>query len=270
VRARLLLVLVIAAVAVGGYYCRTSKNPITGETQRVALSREQEIVLGLQSVPELKKQFGGDDPSRADGERVDRIGARLLSAIPKATDSKEGYRFEFHLLADPQTVNAFALPGGQVFITRALYDRLPSDAMLAGVLGHEIGHVIHRHGAEHLAKQGLISGLAGALVVGASDYADPRSTQVIAQAVGSIVMMKHGRDDERESDRYGVETMIAAKYDPNALVGVMDVLAKSSGGGGKRAPEWASTHPSSENRIELIRAEIAKRLPGGVPADFDR
>jgi predicted Zn-dependent protease len=269
VRGRLLIVLVIAAVAVGGYYCRTSENPITGEKQRVALSREQEIAMGLQARGELANQFGGLDPSAADNQRVDRIGGRLLQAIPNATHPEKGYRFEFHLLADPKTVNAFALPGGQIFITRALYDRLPSDAMLAGVLGHEIGHVIHRHGAEHLAKQGLIQGLAGALVIGASDYADPRSAQVIAQAVGSIVMMKHGRDDERESDRYGVETMVAAKYDPNALVGVMEVLAKASGGGG-RAPEWASTHPNPENRVEQIRAEIAKRLPNGVPADFER
>jgi predicted Zn-dependent protease len=270
VRARLILGLLLAVAAFAMYRCRTSENPITGEKQRVALSRDQEIVLGLQSRDQMKAEFGGDDPSPGDNARVDRIGQRLLATIPHATDPQRGYRFEFHLLADPKTVNAFALPGGQIFITRALYDRLPSDAMLAGVLGHEIGHVIHRHGAEHLAKQGLVQGLMGALVVGASDYADPRSAQMVAQAVGSIVMMKHGRKDELESDTQGVETMIAAKYDPNALVGVMEVLAKASGGSGKRAPEWASTHPNPENRIDAIRAEIAKRLPGGVPADFER
>jgi predicted Zn-dependent protease len=268
-RSRLFLALLIAAIAFGTYWCNTSENPITGEKQRVALSRDQEIVLGLRAVPEMKQQFGGDDPSPTDQARVDRIGGRLLATVPGAADPERGYRFEFHLLGDRQTVNAFALPGGQVFITRALYDRLPSDAMLAGVLGHEIGHVVHRHGAEHLAKQNLLQGLAGALIVGSSDYADPRSAQVVAQAVGSLVMMKHGRADELESDGYGVSTMIAAKYDPNAMVRVMEVLAEASGGS-RRAPEWASTHPDPGNRIEGIRAEIAKRLPGGVPADFDR
>jgi predicted Zn-dependent protease len=217
----------------------------------------------------MTRQFGGLDPSRADQERLDRIGRRLLATVPKATDAQTGYRFEFHLLGDRATVNAFALPGGQVFVTRALYERLPRDAMLAGVLGHEIGHVVHRHGAEHLAKQGLLQGLAGALAIGVSEHADPRAAHAVAQAVGSLVMMRHGRADELESDAYGVETMVAAKYDPNAMVTVMEVLREASGGGA-RAPEWASTHPDPTNRIARIREEIARRLPGGVPADFER
>jgi predicted Zn-dependent protease len=265
VRSRLVLALLIVGIAFGTYYCRTSENPITGEKQRVAITPEQERVLGLQSMPELKSQFGGDDRSVPDQQRLDRIGQRLLATNPKLTAKDAPYPFEFHLLADAQTVNAFALPGGQVFITRALYDRLPSDAMLAGVLGHEIGHVVHRHGAEHLAKAGLLQGIAGAVVVGAGDYTAGQA----AQAALSIVMMKHGRADELESDAYGVEVMVAAKYDPNALVKVMEVLAQASGGS-RRAPEWASTHPNPDNRMARIRDEIAKRLPGGVPADFER
>jgi predicted Zn-dependent protease len=259
--------LVVAGVALATYYCRTSENPITGEKQRVALSRDQEIALGLQATPEMKRQFGGDDPSAADQERLDRIGRRLLAAIPRATDPSTGYRFEFHLLADRKTVNAFALPGGQIFITRALYDRLPSDAMLAGVLGHEIGHVVRRHGAEHLAKAGLLQGLGAAVAVGAGDV----SAAHAAQAVGSIVMMKHGRADEIESDTDGVATMIGARYDPTALVSVMKVLAEATDPGGRgRPPEWASTHPNPESRVTAIREEIARRLPGGVPADFEK
>jgi predicted Zn-dependent protease len=259
--------LVVAGVALATYYCRTSENPITGETQRVALSREQEIALGLQSAPEMARQFGGEDPSARDQERVDRIGRRLLAAIPKATDPSTGYRFEFHLLADRKTINAFALPGGQIFITRALYDRLPSDAMLAGVLGHEIGHVVHRHGAEHLAKAGLLQGLGAAVTVGAGDL----SAGQAAQAVGSIVMMRHGRQDELESDREGVKTMIGARYDPSALVAVMKVLAEANDPGGRgRPPEWASTHPDPENRITTIREEIDRLLPQGVPAEFEK
>src|SRR6185436_12844237 len=105
--------------------------------------------------------------------------------------------------ADPQTVNAFALPGGQIFITRALYDQLRDEAQLGGVLGHEIGHVVGRHSAEHMAKSQLTGALVGAAGVAASDPNDPnrgRQAAMMAQFVGQMVNMKYGRADEIEAD----------------------------------------------------------------------
>jgi predicted Zn-dependent protease len=149
-------------------------------------------------------------------------------------------------------VNAFALPGGQIFITVALLKRLKSDDQLAGVLGHEIGHVIGRHSAEQMAKQQLTQGITGAVVMGAGSY----EMAQVAQMVGGMINMKYGREDELESDKFGVCFMRDAGYDPAALVDVMKILAEASGGRGKQ-PEFASSHPSPENRVEQIQSHVS-------------
>jgi predicted Zn-dependent protease len=125
------MALVIVVIAVVSYYASTSTNPVTGQSQRVALSVDQEIALGLQSAPQMAQEFGGLHPDAAAQAAVDSVGNRLLAA---GFDDGLPYPFEFHLLADSQTVNAFALPGGQVFITAALFDRLETEGQLAGVL----------------------------------------------------------------------------------------------------------------------------------------
>jgi predicted Zn-dependent protease len=181
------------------------------------------------------------------------VGARLLRGLGKETP----YRFDFHLLADGQTINAFALPGGQVFVTRALYDRLRTEGQLAGVIGHEIGHVIERHGAEHLAKQELTQGIVGGVAVGASDPNDPNSARQIAAltaAVAQLVNLRYGRSDELEADDWGVELTSKAGYDPRSMLEVMRVLAEASQG--RAPPEFFSTHPNPENRIERIEEAI--------------
>ena len=263
---RLIIGALIAAVAVGAYYFRSSVNPVTGRTERVSLTPSEEIALGLRAAPEMMREFGGLHPDALAQARVDEIGARLVDALPTIfPDGDNPYSFAFHLLADPDVVNAFALPGGQVFITEALYARLETDGQLAGVLGHEIGHVIERHGAERLAEQGLLQGLVGAVGVAAYDPSNPSTAEVarLAQVVGSLVAMKYGREDELESDQYGVRLTAAAGYDPNAMVRVMEILRDASGGG--RRPEFFSTHPDPGNRIGRILDEIAAVFPSGVP-----
>jgi predicted Zn-dependent protease len=180
------------------------------------------------------------------------------------------YPFEFHLLADPETVNAFALPGGQIFITAALFTRLETEGQLAGVLAHEIGHVVERHGAEHLAKANLTQGLVGAVAVGATDTAvSPQQAAAVAAAIGQVINMKYGRDDELESDQWGLTLMARAGYDPRAMERVMQILAESSGGRGGQ-PEFFSTHPNPENRIERIRKAIETMFPNGVPDSLEK
>jgi predicted Zn-dependent protease len=161
--ARLLMALLVGGIALISYFMRSDTNPITGESQRVALSTEQEIALGLQAAPEMMAQHGGEHPDARAQAMIDTVGAELLAALETdlAAQGRENpYPFEFHLLADEQTVNAFALPGGQVFITAALFGKFGSPAELAGVLGHEIGHVLSRHSAQQIAKQELTQGLA--------------------------------------------------------------------------------------------------------------
>jgi predicted Zn-dependent protease len=153
-------------------------------------------------------------------------------------------------------VNAFALPGGQVFITEALLSRLKNDDELAAVLGHEVGHVLARHSAEHLAKQQLTQTMVGAVVIGSGGGYD---TAQLAQMVGGLVTMKHSRDDELEADSLGLRLMNEAGHDPHAMIGVMQTLESASGGG--RQPEFASTHPNPGNRIARIKEQLAKMPP---------
>lgn len=255
----LLMGLVVAGIAFFAYISSSQTNPVTGEHQKVNLSPEQEIALGLHAAPEMAQQHGGVVESGPEAESVRRVGTFL---VHNSVAKNSPYEFNFHLLADTQVVNAFALPGGQVFITRALLRQLESEGQLAGVLGHEIGHVIERHGAEHMAKQQLTQGLTAAIAT-ASD--NPNSA-AMAQAVGSMLNMKYGRSDELESDKWGVTLLAETGYDPRALIGVMKVLERASGG--RSQPEFMSTHPSPENRIERIEETIRSKFPNGVPSSL--
>jgi len=251
-RGKYLIAIGIALISLFSYLGTSSTNPLTGENQRVAISVDEEIALGLQSAPELTAQFGGVTTDTEAQARVTRLGAELVKAIGKDAP----YRFEFTLLNDQKTVNAFALPGGKLFITEALYRLLPSDAEVAGVMAHEIGHVIERHAAEQMAKAQLSQGLTGAAVIATSDPYDPRSrnTSAIAALVGQFIIMSYGRKDELESDRWGVKLLHQAGYDPLALIQVMKVLRDASGG--SEMPQFFSTHPSPEDRIQKIEQAI--------------
>jgi beta-barrel assembly-enhancing protease len=255
-RARLLIAALIAVGALVTYFGSTTLNPLTGEKQRVAMQPEQEIALGVKSAPELAAQMGGLSQNAQARALVQRIGAKLAR---ESVAAKSPYRFAFYVLADKRTINAFALPGGPVFITEGLLGLLKSEAEVAAVLGHEIGHVIARHSSERLAKEQLTSGLIGAAVVGTGDY----STAQIGQLVGGMINMRYGREDELESDALGIRIMAEGGYDPRAMIRVMEVLAKASGG--SRQPEFFSTHPAPENRAARIKEAIAKQFPSGVP-----
>jgi beta-barrel assembly-enhancing protease len=246
-KTRLIIGVVIALIAVISYFMKTEENPVTGEKQKVSLTVEQEIVLGLQSAPEMIDEFGGEYPDSKLQAYVDKVGNRLVS---QTEASESPYKFDFHLLADAKTVNAFALPGGQIFITMALFNRLKTEDQLAGVLGHEIGHVINRHSAEHIAKQELTQGLIRATDIATGDPG------MISRFVGNMINMKYGREDELESDNYGVKYLIQSGYRPEAMIDVMRILQEASGGGNQ--PEFMSTHPSPENRIEKLKQVIAQ------------
>jgi predicted Zn-dependent protease len=250
---RLLMGLLIAGFSLFSYFSSRQQNPVTGETQYIDITPDQEITLGLQAAPEMEQEFGGLDADTQAQNIVDQIGSFVVQSSPA---SNTPYQYDFHLLADPQTVNAFALPGGQIFITRALFDLLTTEGELAGVLGHEIGHVVARHSAEQIAKAKLTEGLTGAAVIASYDPNNPSSAQVAQMAVlvGQLINLKYGRDDELEADFYGVCFMRDAGYDPQELIGVMQILEQASQG--NQPPEFLSTHPSSANRIEQIQQAI--------------
>lgn len=244
---RLLIGIIIAVLALISYFGSRSFNPVTGEEQYVSLTREQEIALGLQSAPQMIQEYGGLYPDEQMQAQIDAIGHRLVdSSIAATTD----WQFDFHLLDSPDVINAFALPGGQVFITTGLLGRLQTEDEVAGVISHEIVHVLARHGAQRLAKNDLTNGLVGAVAVASGDAGAAQTAAVI----GQLVNMSYGREDELQSDSLGVCLMIDAGYDPAAMIQVMQVLQEASGGGGQ--PEFFSTHPNPENRITQIEQAI--------------
>ena len=231
------------------------------KNQHISITPRQEIALGLQALPEMMQQFGGEYPDPALQAYIDEVGQRIVqNSAAKETE----WQYEFHLLRDPETINAFALPGGQVFITAALYQQFTTEGQLAGVLGHEIGHVVARHGAQRIAKQELTEGLTGAVVVASGDA----RTAQMAALIGNMVNMKYGRDDELQSDKLGVRFMSEAGYDPRAMIDVMKILASARGGA--EQPEFFSTHPNPENRIARIEEAIAELFPNGVPDGLEK
>ncbi|HEV3343618.1 MAG TPA: M48 family metalloprotease [Pirellulales bacterium] len=257
---RLLIAGLIALVSVISYLGTRSKNELTGETQHVAMSVEQEIGMGLQALPEMESQYGGESANARGRALVTKVGQRL---VEHSVAAKSRYQFRFHLLADPNTINAFALPGGQVFITEGLFRHLKTEGQLAGVLGHEIGHVIERHSAQQLAKSQLTEGLTGAAVIASYDPDNPRSreTAAVAAAVGKLVSLRFSRGDELQADEWGVKLTAAAGYDPRAMIGVMEVLEEASRGGAP--PEFFSTHPNPQHRVVRIKQLIARQFPDG-------
>ncbi len=252
---RLILALLVIGGSVLFHYLGTTahENEFTGRVQRLKFpSAEEEVALGLQSAPGMIRQMGGLSADPAARAHVQRVGERLVkSTLARVTP----YRFEFQLLADSRTINAFALPGGPIFITEALYRLLKSEDQLAGVLGHEIGHVVGRHSNEQMAVTGLWNGIAQGLGILLSDGQSHGGAQ-IANTVARLRVMKFGRDDELESDALGVRFMIEAGYQPEGMIGVMEILARAAQGG--RQPEMLSTHPNPENRAQKIRELIAE------------
>jgi predicted Zn-dependent protease len=256
---RWVIALVILAVGVIGYFAKEKvTNPETGETYRRAMNVDQQKALGLQAAQEMIPQMGGEVDPRTDPDAamVDEVGAKLVrDAVPDKDPFKDN--FNFFLVDDPKTINAFALPGGQVSITKGLMDRLQTEAQLAGVLGHEIGHVIAEHSAQQMAKGQLGQAIATAIGVGASS-GDGRGQMaaVAAQMAVQMKMLKYGRDDESQADDIGLRYMTAAGYDPQGMLGVMKILKEAAGGG--RQPEFMSSHPLPESRIQAIQAWLDK------------
>lgn len=247
---RIFIGVAIVAFALIKKCTNTEENPYTGRSQHITMNAEQEIAIGLQSAPQMAQQHGGLYPDERLQAFVDGVGNKLVqSSIARETP----YKFDFHLLADDKTINAFALPGGQCFITYALFSQL-NEAQLAGVLGHEVAHVIGRHSAERIASSEFWRTATMGATVGAGDIGN------VVGGIGQSTLLKNGRGDELESDDLGVLFMIQSGYDPYEMIKVMQILKAAAGP--NRVPEFQSTHPDPENRIEKIKEAIEKYQGG--------
>lgn len=243
---RLIIGVVVIAFAFVKKCGNKTVNPYTNRVQNINMEPRQEIAIGIQSAPQMAQQHGGLHPDTKLQELIDDIGEKLVN---NSMARETPYKYDFHLLADDKTINAFALPGGQIFITYALLSKLKNKDQVAGVLGHEIGHVLGRHSAERIAESEFWKTISA----GASVGADAGS---IVNQYGNNTLLKNGREDELESDELGVLFMINAGYNPNEMIGVMKILKQAAGP--NRVPEFQSSHPDPENRIQHIQEAINK------------
>jgi predicted Zn-dependent protease len=223
------------------------------------MSWEKEKALGLAAAPQMTEAFGGEVPDAAVGDYARSVGAKLVTGVEEGVPDLD---WEFTVLNSP-VINAFALPGGKVFLSRGLADKLDSEAQLAGVLGHEIGHVTARHSNQQMSTKLGINFAIGAVAAGVglsnadSDVRRYATLGLPAVAVGSnLVVLKFGRGDELEADMLGMRYMARAGYTPRGQLEVMQVLAREAGDG-QRPPEWLSTHPLPQSRIDRINEYLA-------------
>ncbi len=259
-KSRLIIAVIFIAFSFISYLGSKEYNPVTGEDQYISITPKQEIALGLRATPQMIQQYGGLYPDQKYQNLVEKVGHKVVTY---SQAGKTQYKFDFHLLNDSRTINAFALPGGQVFITSALLSKLKTEGQLAGVLGHEIGHVVARHSAQQMAKSNLTNGILNGILI-ASDPTG-QSAQIAAY-IGKLVNMKFGRNDELQADNLGVKFMSQTGYDPRSMIGVMKILKQAAGGGAKQ-PEFFSTHPNPDNRIAEIQKAIRAIYPNGVPSN---
>jgi predicted Zn-dependent protease len=246
----------VALTTFGGAATITScaVNPATGARQFTLYSEAQEIAMGREYDPQIVAEMGlyPDDELQ---RYIQELGTRLA-----ALSERPNLPWTFRVLDDP-VVNAFALPGGFIYITRGIMAHVGSEAELAGIIGHEIGHVTARHSVGRMSTQQLTQlGLA----VGAALRPDLEGVAAVAGAGLQVAFLKYGRDDERQADELGLRYMLRGNYDPREMPAVFDMLdrvTKDAGGGG--TPEWLSTHPNPGNRRERMEQMVAQQ-PGGV------
>lgn len=243
-----------------------STNPATGRQTLTLMGWDWEQQVGLEAGPQMTAEFGGATPDPAAQAYVQEVGRKLTDAALKQAYADVPTMQWSYTLLDSQVLNAFALPGGQVYISRGLAEKLENEAQMAGVLGHEVGHVMARHGNQRITQAIGLNALlvAGAVAVGVADedstFRKYGQYGVPALAVGgNVVMLSYGRDQEIEADALGMQYMAASGWDPAAQRRVMQILGEMSGP--RSTPEWLSTHPTSETRVrridELLRGVFA-------------
>ena len=247
---RAVLCLVLLMVAASG----CAVNPVTGRQQLVLMSETQEERIGEESYPIYTQMADGELPDPALQAYVNRVGLKLarLSHRPNLP-------YAFNVVNDSQ-INAYALPGGKISITRGLLTRMENEAQLAAVLGHEIGHVAARHQAAGYTRQ-VLAGILTAAGVAALESARIQGGDLLAQGgmlVTNLVLMKYSRDQERQADELGMEYMTRAGYNPEGMVQVMKILLAAQ----KRRPSAVeamfSSHPLTTERLATAEAMAAR------------
>lgn len=256
-------VLFLLVVAVIGYSC--ASVPVTGRKQMSLVSNSEIIPMANQQYEEVIKK-GPLSNNREQTEMVRRVGVRIQKAVEQYMASKNlsselaGFQWEFNLIDDPKTVNAWCMPGGKVAFYTGILPICKDEAGVAVVMGHEVAHAIANHGRERMSEQ-MVAQFGLSTLSGLMGQNPSAGNQLLMQAVGAgttLGMLKFSRTHESEADHMGLIFMAMAGYDPNTAPAFWERMAGQSGG--QAPPEFLSTHPSHTTRIQDLKGWIPEAM----------
>jgi hypothetical protein len=249
----------------GAVATASAQTPITADTNKY--SPAQDVQIGREAAQEVARELPMLNDGRIDNY-VERIGERLVRAIPPQFQHRE-FRYSFDVV-NQKEINAFALPGGPMFLHRGMIEAARSEGEMAGVMAHEISHVALRHGTAQATKAqkfqiGAIAGqILGAVIGGTAGSVIAQGSQF---GLGAY-FLKYGREYEREADLLGAQIMARAGYDPRRMADMFRTIEQQSRGSG--GPEWLSSHPNPANRYEAIQREASMlRIEGSAPSQAE-
>jgi predicted Zn-dependent protease len=221
-------------------------NPITGEEEFMILGEQQDVALGKKYAPEVEKQMGGRIANDALQNYVNSVGQKVAKV-----SHRRNWEYQFVAL-DDDSVNAFALPGGYIFITKGMLKQLTTESQLASILAHETVHVVARDTAVLMSREIGI----GILLSAAISDSTSSTARTAADLTRQILGLRFSRRDEKDADLAGLDYMVRAGYDPNGMVETMQILDSQQK---ERPIEFFSTHPIPENRMAYLKARIQSR-----------
>ena len=223
-------------------------NPISGKEQLMFYSVEKDFKIGKAVAPEIEKLLGNRINSPKLQRYIDRVGQKIAGVCHHPD-------WQYHYTAvKHKSVNALALPGGFIFITRGMLENITNEAELAAVLAHETTHAVARHAMAQLSKQTVMQLATLATLV--SKQA-PAELQQLALISNQFLTLQYSRDDEQQADTGGLRYMVEAGYDPNSMIELMQMLYKEHPGG--KQYEFYSTHPHPTSRLHYIKAMIKRK-----------
>ena len=242
----------VAALWAAGVGCVT--NPATGQRKLRLISTEQEIALGRQAAPQLELEFGGKLEDEAVQQYVRHIGLRVAAA-----SERRDVPYEYALLADEEP-NAFALPGGKIYVTAGLIGMMANERQLAAALGHETGHVAAGHNIDAIQRQ-LPSAILADLATTAVGGTGGEVVKVATDIAGAMFTLRYSRQDEYQADQLGIRYMSKAGYNPWGMVQLLETLLQEAGPEPDEGPlgRMFRTHPLTSERIQKAREEIRRK-----------
>jgi len=234
--------IIVVCVMLLGCLAGCATNPVTGKSELQILGPDWEAKAGREAAAEVDKEFASSNINPQLQSYVTSVGKKI-AAVSHTPQLDFSYK-----IVDHNSVNAFALPGGYIFITTGMLKELTNESQLAAICAHETVHVTARHAAARISEQTVVN----AMFTLVSSEKTAGAVQV-AKVVNNLAQLKFSREDEKEADQYGLDYLVKAGYSPYGMVETMEILNRQSG---SRPIEFLSTHPNPENRIGLIQENI--------------